>query len=103
MTHAEFLANRIGNGKWVVGRNTQALRCRYPDHAVISRRRYQEIETEWRALYGDPYDKVRADLYLALKTVVEKHARSCFQGDPYNYEPEWQAAINALEAERNAK
>lgn len=67
MQHAEFLRERMGNN-WVLGaRRTDRLVRRYGESVnVVTRKRYAAIEKEWRAMYGDPYDKVRAELYQAL-------------------------------------
>ena len=104
ITHADFLRDRFGGKNWVLSRRTPNIVRRYGEDVVcISKQRYAAVEQEWRRLYGDPYDAVRRDLYMALKVVVEKHARPCFMGNPYTYEPEWSRAIAALEAEANVR
>lgn len=67
-TYLEFLHNRIGGKNWVIARRTPNIVRRYGEDVIcVSRKRYAQIEREYRTLYGDPYDQVRADLYLTLK------------------------------------
>ena len=35
-------------------------------------------------------------LLTALQEVFRKHARCCFQGDPFTFEPEWEKARVAI-------
>lgn len=66
-TFSAYLVDNVG-AKWVVSaRMTPRIRDRYPGAVVITPKRYKEYEREYRALYGDPSDPVRAELYRALK------------------------------------
>lgn len=97
MTHLEFLADRIGSQKWVLAqRMTDGLRARYGSECVnVTRKRYAEIEKEYRTIYGDPYDKVRAELYRTLRDMADSFGHLC---------PKLKAQADAaLAAEANAK
>lgn len=73
MNHSEFLRQRLGDN-WVL---VHAVRKK-PKYdrsgnlqTQVSRKRYDEVEREWRATHGDPYDQVRADLYTSLRDMVD--------------------------------
>jgi hypothetical protein len=65
--HSDFLAEQFGGKKWVIARRTARIVERYGEDVVcVSQARYRAAEREWRALYGDPHDAVRAELYCVL-------------------------------------
>lgn len=100
MTYLEFMRGTLGSN-WVIARRTPRILAKYGEDVVcISKQRMRALDKEFRRMYGDPYNKVSAAMYLALKALCEKHTRPCFQGDPITYEPEWQAALDALKAEQ---
>lgn len=66
MTYLEFIRDKLGTN-WVVARRTANIVRRYGEDVVcISQQRLRVIDKEYRALFGDPNDKVRAQMYLAL-------------------------------------
>lgn len=68
MTHLEFLRDRFGGSNWVLARRTAGIIRRYGEDVVcVSEQRYAAIEKEWRTLYGDPYDKTRAEIYIYIR------------------------------------
>lgn len=71
MTHLDFLRQEFGSN-WVVARRTPRIVQRYgEDVCCISPQRYRAAEQKYRAQYGDPYDKTRANLYCALKHAIK--------------------------------
>jgi hypothetical protein len=96
MTHLEFLAYRFGGSNWVLARRSPAILRRYGEDVVcVSRQRCAAVEKEYRALYGDPYDKVRAQMYMALHSALD-----VLPGAAINTR---RAITEAIEAEQNAK
>jgi hypothetical protein len=66
MTYLDFVRGKLGSN-WVVARRSPRILARYGEDVVcISKQRMRAIDKEYRALYGDPYDTVRAQMYLAL-------------------------------------
>lgn len=96
--HLDFFHEKVGGSNWVLARRTPNIVRRYGENVIcISKQRYAAIEKEYRALYGDPYDKVRAAMYLAL--IAARDALKTVAHD---------SAVMvdieaAIEAERNAK
>lgn len=71
MTHTEFLHQEIGTN-WVIARRTLSIVRRYGEDVVcLSPQKYEAIERKYREQYGDLYDKINANLYLALKHAVK--------------------------------
>lgn len=100
MTYLDFLREKIGHN-WVIARRTPNIVARYGEDVVcISKQRMRAIDKEYRALYGDPYDKVRAELYLALIAMCSRFEAT---GEVWGSDPAWLRASAALEAERNAR
>lgn len=99
MTHVEFLRDRFGSANWVLARRTPNILRRYGDDVVcISKKQYAAVEKEWRYLYGDPYDKARAELYCVLRDLRDCLPLSSITSDPFR-----DRIDAALEAERNAR
>jgi hypothetical protein len=68
MTHTEFLHAQFGKNWVLTPRVTDALKRRYgSDVVAVSKKRFAEVERDYRAVHGDAYDAVRAELYLALR------------------------------------
>jgi hypothetical protein len=68
VTHTEFLQINFGKNWVLTPRVTDALKRRYgADVVAVTRKRYAQVEREWRTMYGDPYDTARAALYTALR------------------------------------
>lgn len=66
MDYLAFTRERIGPN-WVIARRTPRIIAKYGEDVIcISQKRMASIDKEYRALYGDPYDKPRAAMYLAL-------------------------------------
>lgn len=98
--HGQFLRDQFGGANWVLARRTANIVRHYgEDVKCISKRQYRKAEYEYRKLFGDPNDAVRAELYCALKALCEQHAKPVFQGNPYTYPPEWHRAFKALAAD----
>lgn len=103
MDHLSFLRDRIGGSNWVLARRSRHIEARYgKDVICVSKQRYAQIEKEYRVLYGDPYDKPRAAMYMALlaaqdelSAIADYHA--CVSDTVLD---QIQAAI---EAEQNAR
>lgn len=95
MSIVEWLQENIGRN-WVIARRTPNILRRYGDDVIcISKQRYSATVKEYRAVYGDPYDKDRAALYLALRDFADSFGHLC---------PRLKAQADAaLEAERNAR
>lgn len=76
-THSDFLRERFGGKNWVLhARRTARIVQRYGDDVlVVTPKRYKAVEREYRVLYGDPHDQVRAELYRALE-----QARNTLEG-----------------------
>lgn len=71
MTYLEFVRGKLGSN-WVVARRTSRILARYGEDVVcVSQQRLRAIDKEYRALYGDPYDDVRARMYRALVTTAK--------------------------------
>lgn len=71
MTHLDFLRQELGPN-WVIARRTPNIVRRYGEDVIcISPQCYRAIEQKYRAQYGDPHDKTRANLYCALKHAVK--------------------------------
>jgi hypothetical protein len=101
--HRQFLRDSFGGANWVLAKRTANIVRRYGESVIcVSKQRYAAVEREYRALYGDPNDKTRAELYCALKEVCRLHAKPTFQGNPFTYSPEWQRALAAIDSEANA-
>lgn len=65
-SYSDFIRDKIGSN-WVVARRTPRILAKYgEDVFCISQQALRKIDREYRALYGDPYDKVRAQMYRAL-------------------------------------
>ena len=100
MNHTEFLSDRFGGKNWVLARRTANIVRQYGEDVIcISRQRYAAVEKEYRALFGDPYDKTRAQLYCALREAVRLLERSNM-ADRQKQFIDWAHAT--LEKERNA-
>lgn len=87
----------------MLARRTRHIVARYGQDVIcVSKQRLVQIEKEYRKLYGDPYDKPRAAMYMALlaaqselSAIADYHA--CV---PDSVLDQIQAAI---EAEQNAR
>lgn len=98
----DFYRQRFGKN-WVLHRRTRPIVEKYGDDVVcLTNKQYDAATRDYRAEFGSPHDKVRAALYLSLKRLCELHAKPCYMGDPFTHLPEWQAALDALKAEREA-
>lgn len=65
--HLQFLREKFGGRNWVLARRSRRIVRQYGDDVLcLSQKRYRAAELEYRALYGDPYDKVRAQMYRTL-------------------------------------
>lgn len=95
MTFGQYVVAQVGNPKWVLAaRTSPRIERQYPGAVVIHPKRYEAMRKAYRAEFGDPDDKVRADLYLCLLDL-----QACAPEMP---EPLKSRVTAALEAERNA-
>lgn len=93
----DFLKDRFG-GKWVVTRRTPRMIARYGDDTTfVSPGRMVLARRDYRTLYGDPDDPVRAELYLALLECAQT-IRDCGAVD-WARHPLSTRVSDALEAE----
>lgn len=99
MTYLEFVRGQLGTN-WVVARRTSRILARYGEDVVcISQQRMRAIDKEYRTLYGDPNDKVRAQMYLALVAARQHFEENC---DDVSYSHECAAQLDAaIKAEQN--
>ena len=68
--YLDFMHARLGSN-WVLARRSARIVARYgEDVKCLSKKEYREVEAAYRAQYGDPYDKVRAELYVAAKELL---------------------------------
>jgi len=96
--HLEFLRDRFGGKNWVLARRTPRIVERYGQDVIcVSKKCYDAVEKEYRRIYGDPHDKVRARLYCALSDAL-----AAMQNNDWDSGLLIQMA-DALEAERNAR
>lgn len=98
MTFLEFMGRNVGP-KWVIARRTSRVLAHYPDSVFLSKQKYDALQKRYRAEWGDPYDKVRAELYCSLLEAREQLDSSC-NADTLALCKRIDAA---LEAERNAR
>lgn len=69
-TLCEYLERRFGS-RWVVAKRTTRMLEKYgSDTIFISHKRYLSTINNYRYDWGDPYDPVRAELYLCLCQVL---------------------------------
>lgn len=67
MTYLDFMRERLG-ADWVLARRTSRILRQYGDDVnCITAKQLRKVERDYRALFGDPYDKPRAAMWLALK------------------------------------
>lgn len=70
MDYVEFLSCSFGGKNWVLARRSMNVVRKYGEDVIcISRKRYAEVEKDYRAIHGDPHDKPRAAMYLALRAI----------------------------------
>lgn len=98
MTYLEFLHGKLG-GNWVVARRSPRILARYGEDVVcISQQTLRKIDKEYRAMFGDPYDKVRAQMYMALIAARQHLEENC---DDASYSNECVAQLDlAIKAEQ---
>lgn len=66
MTYADFIRARLG-GNWVIARRSPRVLAKYGEDVIcISKQAMRKIDREYRTLFGDPYNAVRAKMYKAL-------------------------------------
>lgn len=66
----EFLRSKFGGRNWVLACRSRRIAEKYgPDVICVSQKQYAAAEHEWRELYGDPHDKTRAGMYVALRAI----------------------------------
>lgn len=99
-THAEFLQQRLGPNYVVVHARRKAPRfdSRGFEQQQVTRVQHDAAEREYRALYGDPYDAVRAELYKVLRDLFNDGATWSAMGLEFS-----KRVKAALEAEANAR
>ena len=70
-TYVDFLCEQFGGKNWVLARRTERIVRRYgADVRCLSKKQYAAAERAWRIMYGDPHDKVRAELYQAARAYL---------------------------------
>lgn len=75
--YTDFINEKLGKN-WVIARRTSNIVRRYgEDVKCVSQSRYKEVENQYHAIYGDPYDKVRAQMFLALVAAYENLRETC--------------------------
>ena len=103
MEHLDFLRREFGGRNWVLARRSASITRRYGDDVIcVSHKQYALAEHKYRAEYGDPYDKPRANLYIALMK-ARAHISLCSKAAPSPAIALLQEIDAALEAERNAR
>lgn len=72
MDHVEFYRKRFGTN-WVLARRSPRILAKYGEDVVcITKKQMRQADLDYRAEHGDPYDKPRRLMYLALKQ-IEAH------------------------------
>lgn len=67
-TFGDFMRDKVGKNYVIAPRASDGLRARYGDDVVVvTPARNRALTQEYRALYGDPYDAVRAEMYRTLR------------------------------------
>lgn len=69
MNIVDFYRQRFGDN-WVLSRRTPNIIARYGnDVNCLTKKQYDAATRDYREAYGDPHDKARAGMYLALKAI----------------------------------
>ena len=72
-TYLHFMVERLGANYVVVNRRT--AQPKFDRRGFLQKQvthgEYKAAERDYRAVYGDPYDDVRAEMYRALKAADE--------------------------------
>lgn len=79
VTECDFLRERLGPNWVVMNRRSKEPRFdrRGFEQTQVTRGQYRAAEREYRALYGDPHDRARAQMYRALLACKEHLSGSC--------------------------
>lgn len=92
----EWFTGKVGKNWVIAARKTDRLCRQYGlDVVVVTHARNVTLRREYRALYGDPDDAVRAEMYRVLRDFKD----ACGTWSPLLAV----RAERALEAERNAR
>ena len=98
--HTQFLSEQFGGSNWVLARRSANIVRRYGSDVIcVSKKQYAQAERDYRELFGDPSDPVRAELYLALDATCETIKALC---EDYDQRSSYIRGQAALKAERNA-
>lgn len=89
-----FMRERLG-ANWVLARRTSRIVRQYGENVnCVSAKQLAKVERDYRALYGDPYDTARRDMYLAL-VATRSHLASSFDTESAALEKQINRAISA--------